>query len=1000
MQDLKPDKRTPISGEDSMSIYKEDYEPKFTAFHDLMKFRVREILLVSSFYDAFVLEEDGGLSERIFSEYVDLNLRFIPRITRVSSAEEALNAVKEGHYNMVITMTRISHMNPLEFGQKVKELKPGMPVVLLTYEWVEQELLIRTRKTRSIDKVFYWTGDTRILLAIIKYIEDLENVDNDIQLGVRVILLIEDSPRFHSMFLAMLYTEIMTQTRLLISEGVNDLHRLLRMRARPKILMAETYEEGMKLYKKYKDNLLGVISDVRFPRKEIIDPQAGFRFARKVKREIPDLPFLLQSSNLANREIAHEDGLNFLYKNSENLLSDLQRFMFSNFGFGDFVFKNARGEEIARARNLQEFEEKIQIIPNESIVYHGCRNHISIWLRARTEFEAADRLRPKKVSDFTSIDDLRKFIRQEIRKLKRRNQVGVITDFGQTKPDYQNSFIRLGSGSLGGKARGIAFLNTLLAQTKLAEKFHNVEIRTPHTFVICSEVFEEFIRANDLLEFAIKETRNNTIARKFLKARLPGKITNDLQTLLKEITYPTAVRSSSILEDSQMLPFAGLYSTYMLPNNNPGFKKRLKQLYDAIKLVYASVFFKSPKEYVKNTNFRIEEEKMAVIIQQVVGQNYDNKFYPVVSGIAQSYNFYPISHQEPEDGVVQLALGLGILVVEGGPGFRFSPRYPEMNPPYSSAVEFMEKSQNYFYALDLSNVNIKVINDEKFSLKRCDLTEAEAHGSLFFVGSTFCGEDNAIRDTLSIKGSRIVTFANILKYRLFPLADILEEILKISKESFGSHIEMEFAVNIFKDKTRKPQFYLLQIRPMVTGHEGDEVALDDIKKETVLCSSSHSMGSGVFKDFFDVVFVDPDMFNASKTRLIAAEVGEINKKLCEENRKYVLIGFGRWGTADPWLGIPVEWYHISNARMIIEANLEGFHVDPSQGSHFFHNLTSLGLGYFHIKRNSAGEFIDWAWLKSQKPLRKTKFVTHVRVEKPLTIKINARNSRGVILKPS
>ncbi|NIM17002.1 MAG: phosphoenolpyruvate synthase [Candidatus Aminicenantes bacterium] len=984
----------------TFELEKEDYEPQFMVFHDLMKFRVREILLVSSFYDAFVLEEDGGLSERIFSEYVDLNLRFIPRITRVSSAEEALTALEEGPYDMVITMTRISDMNPLEFGQKVKERKPGMPVVLLTYEWVDVELLIRTRKTKSIDKVFYWTGDTRILLAVIKYIEDLKNVDNDIQLGVRAILLIEDSPRYHSMFLPILYTEIMTQTRLLISEGVNDLHRLLRMRARPKILMAETYEEGKILYKKYKDNLLGVISDIRFPRKDIIDENAGFRFARKVKREIPDLPFLLQSSNLDNKEIAYKNGLDFLYKRSENLLLDLQGFILSNFGFGDFVFKNAKGEEIARARNLQEFEEKLQIVSKESIVYHGCRNHISIWLRARTEFEAAERLRPKKVTDFESIDELRMFILQEIQKLKRRNQMGVITDFGQTQLDYQNSFIRLGSGSMGGKARGIAFLNALLAKTRLAKKFDNVEIRIPHTFVICSEIFEQFVQDNDLQEFAIEENRNNVIAKKFLNAKLPEKIVNDLQILLREITYPLAVRSSSILEDSQMLPFAGLYATYMLPNNNPNFKKRFKQLCDAIKLVFASVFFKSPKEYVKNTNFRIEEEKMAVIIQQVVGQNFNNKFYPVISGAAQSYNFYPISHLESEDGVVLLALGLGILVAEGGPTYRVSPLYPEMNPPYSSAAEFMEKSQNYFYSLDLSDVNIKVVNDEKFSLKRCDLSESEDDGTLFFVGSTFSGEDNAIRDTLSIRGPRLVTFANILKYNLFPLADILAEILKIGKESFGSHIEMEFAVNIFKDKTRNPQFHLLQIRPMVTGQESVEVAMDDFKKERVLCSSYHSMGSGVFKDFFDVVFVDPDAFNTSKTRAIAAEVGEINKKLCEENRKYVLIGFGRWGTADPWLGIPVEWYQISNARMIIESNLDGFNVVPSQGSHFFHNLTSLGLGYFHISKPTDNEFIDWGWLKNQKPRQKTKHVKHVRFKKPLLVKINARNSQGVILKPA
>jgi CheY-like chemotaxis protein len=982
-----------------MVLYKDDYEPQFVIFHDLMKFRVREILLVSSFYDAFVLEEDGALSERIFSEYVDMNLRFIPRITRVPSAEAALEALQNDHYDLVITMTRIRDMNPIEFGEKVKELKPGMPVILLTYEWVEVEFLIRLRTVKSIDKVFYWTGDTRILLAIIKYIEDLKNVDKDIRLGVRVILLIEDSPKFHSVFLPILYTEIMLQTRFLISEGVNDLHRLLRMRARPKILMAETYDEGKKLYKKYKDSLLGVISDIRFPRKGEIDNQAGFRFARKVKREIPDLPFLLQSTNIKNRETAYAEGLDFLHKRSDNLLFDLQRFIMDNFGFGPFVFKDKKGNECGRAKNLTEFEKLIQIVPEESIVYHASRNHISIWLRARTEFDAAEKLRPKKISDFKTVGELRNFILREIGKLKARNQMGVITDFGQTTMDYQNSFIRLGTGSLGGKARGIAFLNALLTKTQLAERYENIEIRTPHTFVICSEVFEEFVEANDLQEFAIQETRNSIIAKKFIRGRLPDKITQDLQTLLNEIHYPIAVRSSSILEDSQMLPFAGLYSTYMLSNNDPSLRRRLKQLSDAVKLVFASVFYKSPKEYVKNTNFRIEEEKMAVIIQEVVGRNYNDKFYPVISGTAQSYNYYPISHMEPEDGVMQLALGLGILVAEGGPAYRVSPSYPTMNPPYSSALEFAQKSQNYFYAIDLSKSNLKVVNNEKYSLKRCELSEAENDGTLFFVGSTYCGQDNAIRDTLSIEGARVVTFANILKYDLLPLADILRDLLQIGREAFGSHIEMEFAVNVFKDKRRKPQFYLLQIRPMVVGQEDVDVSLDGIEPGRVLSTSHQTMGNGIMTDIRDLVYVDPDSFSIAQSRIIAAEVAELNKKLSDEKRHYVLIGYGRWGTTDPWLGIPVEWYQISNARMIIESNLGDLIVDPSHGSHFFHNLTSLGLGYFHIKKITKDNFIDWDWLKKQKVRRKKKYVKHVRFKNPLTVKINARRSQGVILKP-
>ncbi len=978
----------------------EDYEPLFSGFHDLMKFRVREILLVSSFYDAFVLEEDGGLSERIISEYIDLNLTFIPRVHRVSSAEEALKALEKTHFDMVITMTRIADMDLNEFGTRVRKFDPQMPIILLTYEWVEVDFLIKIRNEKTIDKVFYWTGDTRILLAIIKYIEDLKNVDNDIQQGVRVILIVEDSPRFYSLFLPIIYTELMTQTRTLISEGINNLHRLLRMRARPKILMAETYEEAQELYRKYASNLLGVISDVRFPKEGEIDKWAGFQLAKKLKQDIHDLPFLLQSSNLENKEVAYENGLDFIYKNSDHLLYDLHKFISSNFGFGDFVFRDPKGGELGRARTIQEFERWLQIISPESLEYHAGRNHISIWLRARTEFVCAEKLRPKKVSDFTDVEGLRNYILKEIQQLINQNQYGVISDFGKTQFDSLNAFIKLGSGSLGGKARGLAFLNTLLSQTWLGQRFKGIEIKTPNTFVICSEVFEAFIQSNNLQEFAIAETNNDNISKVFLEAKLSQKIEHDLMTLLEKVQYPIAVRSSSLLEDSQSLPFAGLYATYMLPNNADDITVRLKQLCDAIKLVFASVYYKSPKEYVKNTNFRIEEEKMAVIIQQVVGQVQNQRLYPVVSGVAQSYNFYPISYMEPDEGVVELALGLGATIAEGGNSYRFCPKYPDLNPPYASAAEFMRKSQSDFYAIDLSDSQITLTADEKCSLKKLNISDAEDDGTLFFVASTFSGADNAIRDTISFKGPRVLTFANLLKYNVFPLADILDEVLKVGREAFGSHVEIEFALNLFKDKEIRPEFYLLQIRPMVVGRENVEIALDDIDRERVISMSRHAMGNGVFSDLMDFVYVDPDTFDPALSRRIAYEVGEINKTLTNDGRKYILSGFGRWGTSDPWLGIPVEWHQMSNAQIIIESNLGTFNVEPSLGSHFFHNLTSLGLGYIHISRTTEEEFLLWEWLKKQPVLNETEHVKHIRLPSPFTVKINARDARGVILRPS
>lgn len=974
-----------------------NHEPQFGVFHDLIRFRVREILLVSSYYDAFVLEEDGRLSERIFGEYIDLNLRFVPRIHRASTAEEALAALEKGRFDLVITMTRIADMDPLEFGARIKKMNPLIPVVLLTYEWVGQEMQHQLRISPSIDRVFFWSGDTRILLAIIKYIEDRNNVVNDTRLGVRVILLIEDSPKYYSIFMPILYTEIMTQTRMLISEGVNDLHRLLRMRARPKILLAETFEEGMELYRLYRENLLGVISDVRFPRQERIDKNCGFRVARMIKRDIPDLPFLIQSSKEGNRRRAAELGLDFLNKNSPHLLQELSRFILGNFGFGDFVFRMPDGREVGRAHNLNEFAKLIQMVPDESLCFHAERNHISIWLRARTEFEGAEALRPKKVSDFANTTELRRFIHRAIQGLMVRNRSGVILDFQQSLLDARESFIRLGEGSLGGKARGIAFLNTLLAKTGLANRFDGIRLRTPHTFVICSEVFEAFMETNGLLNEAIEATDNKRIAERFLRADLPASIVADLEILLRNIRYPLAVRSSSLLEDSQTLPFAGLYATYMLPNNHQRLSVRLRQLQRAIKLVFASVFFRSPKEYVRNTNFRIEEEKMAVIIQQMVGQAYGDRFYPVVSGVAQSFNFYPVSYQKPEEGAVELALGLGATIVEGARTWRFSPRFPHQPPPYAGAEELLKKTQSSFWALSMDQSGVHILADERHTLRKLDLSAAEADGTLRHVGSTYSTSDDRILDTLSAQGPRVVTFAPLLKHRRLPLSEMLLDVLNTGRTAFGSHVELEFALDIPADKENTPEFHLLQIRPMVTGKEKLEIALEPESPGRVLCRCEHAMGNGVLMDLHDVVYVDPDEFDLGSTRKIASEVGEINAHCIREERNFLLIGFGRWGTNDPWLGIPVEWGQISQARVVVETGRPGFMVDPSQGSHFFHNMISLKMGYFHIRRESEREFIRWELLKRLPIIRRTDHVRHVRIPGGLEVRIDGRMSTGVIL---
>jgi CheY-like chemotaxis protein len=981
-----------------MMKFGQDYEPEFSGFHDLMKYRVREILLVSSFYDAFVLEEDGRLSERIISDYLDLNLRFIPRIKRVSSAEKALGLLRTHPFDLVITMTRIKDMDPIEFGRKVKEMNAFKPVVLLTFERLDPDRVQALQGEPAIDKVFFWTGDTKIFLALIKWVEDFRNVAHDVRQGVQVVLAVEDSPRYYSSFLPLIYTEIMTQTRALISESVNDLHRLLRMRARPKILMAETYEEAMEIFDLYKHNLLGIISDIRYSRNGEMDPEAGFRLVDEVKSRVGDLPILLQSSEEGNRSLAREKGVAFLNKESPTLLLELRAFVLQNFGFGDFVFRRPDRTEVGRARNPREFLKRLATVPIESIVYHAAGNHISRWLRARTEFEVADEVRPKQVSDFPDAEGIRRYLISVVHRLIDRQQVGVIQDFEPALQHLHHSFIRLGSGSLGGKGRGLAFLNALLAKSGLASGFSEAVIRTPKSFVVCTDVFEEFIKTNDLQMFAINAQSDEDVTARFLACPLPPAIVRDLDSLLKKVKFPLAVRSSSLLEDSQMLPFAGLYSTYLLANHHRSRRRRLRQLTDAVKLVYASVFYNAPKEYVYNTNYRIEEEKMAVVVQELAGQNHSGAFYPAVSGVAQSYNFYPFSHLRPVEGIVSLALGLGKTIVEGGRIYRFSPAYPEMNPPFGSASEFVQQSQTAFYALDMGSTDTPLLRDDAVNLLRLDLPRAEKDGSLYYVASTYVAPDDAIRHTLAADGPRVVTFANLLRHRLFPLADLLKTVLNLGRQAFGTHIEIEFALDFPNGDDRLPEFHLLQIRPMIAGAERVDVEIGDVDPGLAVCRSANAMGNGAFDDIRDIVYVDPDTFDIAKTHRIAREVGELNRTF--EDRPYVLIGFGRWGTSDPWLGIPVDWGQMSRARVIVEANRPNLNVEPSQGSHFFHNLVSLRMGYLHIRREDEENGVDWGWLQNQPTFQKTAHVRHVRFEKPLRIRIDGRCSRGVIFKPS
>ncbi|HVI41053.1 MAG TPA: PEP/pyruvate-binding domain-containing protein, partial [Anaerovoracaceae bacterium] len=719
----------------------------------------------------------------------------------------------------------------------------------------------------------------------------------------------------------------------------------------------------------------------------------------RTRENIPDLPILLQSEETENIKKAEMLELSFLDKNSPNLLKELRHYILDNYSFGEFVFRSSQGEVISKASDISDFERAIKVLPDESLAYHASRHHFSRWFRARTEFEVADELRGREASAHENIKEFREFMTDCLERYFRRYQKGVIVDFGSSKLNFENSFVRLGSGSLGGKARGVAFFRSLIGNSDLQKKYPDVKFKIPSSFVICSEVFEEFMHRNDLQEMAVNSTNEEEIARKFLAAELPEVIEDDLRVLINEIDYPLAVRSSSILEDSQVLPFAGIYKTYILPNCGKDPDVRLKQLVDAVKLIYASAFFQSPKGYAKNADMRIEEGSMSVLIQQLVGERHGDIFYPVISGVAQTYNYYPYSYMMPEQGIVSLALGLGKAIVDGGQVYSFSPAYPKMNPPFSSPVEFLENSQTSFYTLDLSEPSKQLTIDDECTYRKIDLERAEQDNTLPIVASTYSTENDVIVDTFSVKGPKIVTFASILKYNSFPLVNVVKDLFGLGKGAFGTDVEIEFAVNIPVDREKQPEFYFLQIRPMVVGREAREVKIDEYSEEDVICTSRHVIGNGAYKDIADIIFIDPDHFEQNKTHIISSEIGELNKILMNEKRKCILMGFGRIGTSDPWLGIPLVWWQMSQAKVVVEADLGRLVVEPSLGSHFHHNLTSLKMGYFHIGNKTGSEdFINWDMLKKAPVVHQTEHVKLVRFQKPLIIKIDGQSNRGVILK--
>jgi DNA-binding response OmpR family regulator len=995
-----------------------EFELKKQTYHILMPFRVRDILIVSSLYDAFIIEEEGLISELVIGQYQHHLLSSPPRVTRVTSGKEALSRVKECHYDLIVTMSKNIGMDPFNFGKKIKKENPEIPIILLATDLADIDIVKNRENEEGIDRVFYWTGDSTLFLAIIKNIEDRVNAKYDTKNGnVRVIILVEDTIHHYSMLLPIIYTELVQQTRRSLSEDLNEMQRLLRRRARPKILLAETYEEAVKLYNQYNEYVLGVITDIQFKQKGKLDAAAGFKLAEQVRKNSKYIPILMQSSKTENKKKAERSGSYFLDKNSPTLIQDFHHFVIDHLGFGDFVFlkpkkkgqKNIKIEnihsetvEIARASNMKEFEQKLQKVPLESIHFHADRNDFSNWLMGRCEFKLAMKLRPKKASDFTNLSEVRKHLIGVFNESRRERQSGVITDFSQQKFEFDSSFTRLRGDSLGGKGRGIALMRTLLARYDFNKKYPGININVPSTVVIGTLEFDNFIEENNLKEIVKKEKiSDEEIAKAFLNGKIRDELKKDLAVVLKNFKTPIAVRSSSLLEDSQSRPFAGIYSTYMLPNNNKDDAVRLDQLCQAIKLIYASVFFIEPKIYIESTSSKIDEEKMAVIIQELVGKNYGGRFYPTFSGVAQSYNFYPVGHQTFEDGIATIAIGLGKIVVGGGKALRFCPKYPENIPEFSSPQSIFNNVQRDLFVLETTKDNFKLTGKEDTNLVNLIVEDIKNDGTLDTLVSTFDRNDGMIRDEFSQDGPNLVTFAGILKYETFPLPSILNDILEIGHKAMGCPVEIEFAVNLNQNSVLPPTFAILQIRPLVPSHEQSQISWDDnIERNSIFIHTDRALGNGLIKSIKNIIYVPPETFDTTKTIEIANEIEELNKDLVKLKQPYILIGPGRWGSEDRFLGIPVKWNQISGVRVMVETSLENFIIEPSQGTHFFHNITSRGIGYLNVPFNSKINFIDWKWLDEKKPKKSLKYTKYIELPNYLLIRLDGRSGSALVEKSS
>ena len=975
----------------------------FEGFENLMPFQVHDILLVSSLYDSFILREDGRLNELLIGQSLELNLEHVPGITRVSSGADAIALMKvQSRYNLIVTNAHVGDMDAAELASEVKKTGRDVPVVVLAYDQREITRLMSRPAASHIEKAFLWQGNARILLAIIKYIEDKRNALLDTRvMGVPVILVVENDVRYYSSFLPEIYTALITQSRSLISDAFNLAHKLVRMRARPKILLSTNYERAEQQVQNYREYLFGVISDVEFPRGGELNPEAGFELARMIRSVVPDVPIVLQSGLPELMSRAKEEGFSFLRKGSDTLLSDLRALLKEEFAFGDFVFRQPSGKEVARAADLNELEEQLKRVPDASITFHSERNHFSHWLMARTEFTLAERLRPRKVSDFADTTALRNDLIDSIAAYRHEQNQVLIGDFQtpsfKATPDF---FMRFGGGSLGGKARGLAFVRYLLHKYRISQRFPGVRITVPPTLVIATDYFDQFLAENELLSFALHSADDNAIVTRFLHAKLPAALRECLLAFLQEIRYPLAVRSSSLLEDSHYQPFTGVYETFMLANQEPALETRLEHVMEAVKRVYASTFNRHAKDYIRATPFRLEEEKMAVILQQVVGSAFDGRYYPDFSGVTRSWNFYPMPPMESGDGIATVALGLGREVVDGGKALSFCPKYPRQIVQFTSVEDILSNAQAEFWALELRREVPHGDGADGLREVKFGLDAAEGDGTLQVLGSTYSADNHAVYDGMSRRGVRLVSFAGILKHGMFPLPEILDCVQKMGEDALARPVEIEFAVRISRDAGQPSDFGFLQMRPLVLSREQEDLRVEEVEPERLVCRSTKVMGNGRMNDLRDMVVVDYHHFERSRSHEVATAVARMNAKLLENGTPYVLIGVGRWGSNDPWLGVPVTWEQVAGARVIVEAGFRDLRVTPSQGSHFFQNLNAFQVAYFTVNPDLGEGFVDWDWLAAQDPVDTIDTVRHVRLGSPLEVVVSGKTGVGLIIKPS